>query len=130
MKMRSPRALLRFLATALVVVAGTAVVGHAAGLGVSSHAIGAGLVTITRCGTAAAITVTETGGATITGLSLTNIPSSCAGASLTATLNGNGGTTSTATGIVPAGGGTLALTLTTHVPLTQAGQVDIVMTGT
>lgn len=127
--MHRPRALLRVLATAVVVVAGSAVVGQAAGLGASSYSIGAGEAPIPRCGTAAAITVTETGGATISGLNLSNIPSTCGGASLTATLTSNG-TTSTASGTVPGTGGTLALTLTTHVPLNQAGQVDIVMTGT
>jgi hypothetical protein len=129
--MHSPRVLLRSLATALVVVAGTAVVGQAAKLGASSHNIGAGVVGVPRCGATipAGVTVTETGGATITALVLSNFPATCAGASLTATLNSNSGTHTTATGTVPATG-SLTLTLTPSVPLSQAGQVDIVMTGT
>jgi hypothetical protein len=120
---------LRLAATLAVVVAGVAVVADAGGLAGSSAKLGAIEVAVQPCATTA-ITMTETGGATISGIDLSGIPSACGGASLSATLNSNSGTTSTATGTVPTGGGTLDLTLSPTVPLTDAGQVDIVMTGT
>jgi len=120
---------LRFAATLAVVAAGTAVVAQAAGLTASSANLGASQVAVQPCATAT-ITMTETGGATISGLNLSGIPSACGGATLSATLNSNSGTTSTATGTIPAGGGTMTLTLTPTVPLTDNGQVDLVIFGT
>jgi len=126
--MSKPRAVVRLLATLLLVVAGSAVVGRASSLGGSSNTLGAAVAATPRCGTAG-ISMVEVGGANISSLSLGNIPATCAGATLTATLNNNGGTTRTVTGTVPAGGGTMSLTITPTVPLTVAAQVDIVMTG-
>jgi len=127
--MRKPRVLIRLLATLLVVVAGSAVVGRAANLGGTSHTIGAGTASIVPCATVG-ITMTETGGATITSITLTNIPAACGGAALVATFNNNAAATSTASGTVPAGGGSMTLTLSASIALTDASQVDIVMTGT
>jgi hypothetical protein len=72
--------------------------------------------------------VTETGGATISGLTLSGIPAACDGASLTATLLSNGYTRS-ATGTVPTTGGSMNLTVSPTVPLYQSAQVNIVMSG-
>jgi hypothetical protein len=129
--MHSPRALLHFLATALVVVAGTAVVGQAAGLGVSSHTIGARQVAVPRC-TSAAFTVVETVTTTwVTRVTVSNIPSSCVGATLSLTMAEGTTTHYTPTSqTVPTGGGVVTMTIPSgDIPVTAATEADIVMTG-
>jgi hypothetical protein len=120
--------LARFLVTLAAVIAATAIVADATSLtGLSGAHLGAGRATVQACATAA-ITVTETGGATISGLTLSGIPAACDGASLTATLLSNGYTRS-ATGTVPTTGGSMNLTVSPTVPLYQSAQVNIVMSG-
>ncbi|MGA2282695.1 MAG: hypothetical protein ABSH07_03305 [Candidatus Dormibacteria bacterium] len=129
--MHRSRALVWILATIVVVVAGTAMVGRAASLGSSSDTIGAGRVSTPRC-TAAAVTVVETVTTKyVTGVTVSNIPSSCGGATLSLTM-AEGTTTfySPASQTVPTGGGTVTLTIPTNdIPVTAAAEADIVMTG-
>ena|ERR1017187_2404535 len=74
--MRWRQILIRFLATAAVLAAGTAVVGHAANLQVSSHTLGAVSATLPTCASGSI-------GVTTTGSPITKVTpklNSCAGA--------------------------------------------------
>jgi hypothetical protein len=67
----------------------------------------------------------------VTGVTVSNIPSSCGGATLSLTM-AEGTTTfySPASQTVPTGGGTVTLTIPTNdIPVTAAAEADIVMTG-
>ncbi len=125
------RAIVRFLATAAVVVVGTAVVARAAGVTTSGDHIGAGQVATPRC-TSAAVTVVETVTTTyVTGVTVSGIPSSCAGATISVTM-AEGATVyyTPASQTVPAGGGQVAFAIpTNNVPVTAAAEADVVMTG-
>jgi len=124
--MSKPHSVVRILATVLVVIVGSAVVGRAASIGSSSHTIGAGAAAVATCATPS-FTVTEPPGATISQVTIANIAAACAGATLSATVDNNTATTVSQT--VPTGGGSLTLTLGTSVALVAAGQVDVVLTG-
>jgi hypothetical protein len=126
--MHRPLAPLRCLATLVVVVAGSALIGSAASLALSSGKLGAAEAATARC-TSSGVTVAETiTGTSVSSVTMSGIPATCAGASLSVTLN-NGAAHSTKTGTVPAGGGSMTLTVTPTVPLTQVAEADIVMTG-
>ncbi|HAW11559.1 MAG: hypothetical protein ABSC16_11785 [Candidatus Dormibacteria bacterium] len=129
--MSRSRAIVRFLATAAVVMVGTAVVGRAAGLADSSHDIGAGTVPTPRC-TSAALTVVETVTTTyVTGVTVSSIPSSCAGATISVTM-AEGPTVfyTPASQTVPAGGGQVTVAIPSgDIPVTAAAEADVVMTG-
>ena len=124
------RAIVRFLATAAVVVVGTAVVARAAVV-TPGDLIGAGQVATPRC-TSSAVTVVETVTTTyVTGVTVSNIPSSCAGATISVTM-AEGATVydTPASQTVPAGGGQVTFAIPTNtVPVTAAAEADVVMTG-
>ncbi len=128
--MNRTRATVRFLATAVLVVAGTALVGRAAGLAASSNRIGAGQVATPVC-TSTAVNVLETITTTyVTGLTLTNIPSACGGATIQVTIAEGATTYTPANQTVAAGGGTVTETIPSgDIPVTDQAQVDIVMEG-
>ena len=129
--MHRSRALVRILATIVVVVAGTAMVGRAASLGSSSDTIGAGNVPTPRC-TSTAVTVVETVTTTyVTGVTVSSIPSSCAGATISVTM-AEGPTVfyTPASQTVPAGGGQVTVAIPSgDIPVTAAAEADVVMTG-
>jgi hypothetical protein len=120
----------RFLATIALVVAGMAVVGHAAGLAAASHPIGAGKVATPAC-TSTAVTVVETVTTTyVTKLTLSNIPSTCGGATIQVTMAEGAVNYTPASQTVPAGGGTVTETIPSgDIPVSSTAQVDIVMEG-
>jgi hypothetical protein len=129
--MSRSRAIVRFLATAAVLVVGTAVVARAAGLTTSGDRIGAAQVATPRC-TSAAVTVVETVTTTyVTGVTVSGIPSSCGNATIAMTLAE--GTTvyyTPATQTVPAAGGQVVFAIPSgDVPVTAAAEADVVMTG-
>jgi hypothetical protein len=128
--MHRSRALVRILATIVVVVAGTAMVGRAASLGSSSDTIGAGNVPTPRC-TSTAVTVVETVTTTyVTGLTLSNIPSTCAGGTIMVTVAEGAATYSPASQTVASGGGTVTMTVPSgDIPVTAVAEVDIVIEG-
>jgi hypothetical protein len=128
--MHGSRGLIRLLATLAVVIAGTAIVGRAAGLAASSNTIGAGQVATPRC-TSSAVTVVETVTTTyVTGLTLSNIPSACGGGTISATIAEGATSYSPASQTVAAGGGTVTMTIPSgDIPVTAVAQVDIVIEG-
>src|ERR1035438_6583150 len=118
------RAIARLLATVVLVAAGTAVVGRAAGMAASSHPIGAGKITTPVC-TSAAVTVVETVTTTfVTKLTLGNIPSACGGATIQVTITAGGAPYTPANQTVPAGGGPVTETIPSGtIPVSSTAQV-------
>ena len=118
----------------VAVVAGTVVIASAASLVLGSTTLGSAQVAVPLC-TGSGVGVVENLGTgahldDVVSLTLSGIAASCDGAALSVTLNSNATptpTTGTQTWTVVGTGTTLALS--TPVPLTSAGQVDLVMTG-
>jgi len=124
------RVIARFLATIVLVAAGMAVIGRAAGLAATSDHIGAGVIATPVC-TSTGVTVLETVTTTyVTGLTLSNIPSACGGATIQVTIAEGAVSYSPASQTVAAGGGTVTEAIPSgDIPVTAQAQVDIVMEG-
>ena len=100
----------------------------AASLAQTSDRLGAARVATPRC-TAAGLTVVPVfTAATISSVTVGGIPAACGGGTLQAAVN-NGITSSTGSTAVPAGGGSVTVTLAVAVALTAGVQVDAVMVG-
>ncbi|MFH1104789.1 MAG: hypothetical protein V1757_07580, partial [Actinomycetota bacterium] len=67
-------------------------------------------------------------GSSVSSVIVSGIASACATGTLSVTLN-NGATYSTASGTVPGGGGSLALTLSPAVAITDHHTVDVTISG-
>lgn len=117
----------RTVGLVLVTVAG-AVVGVAASVALSSDTIGAATTTIPRC-TSAGLTVFQNLSAgTVVSVTVGGIPAACDGATLQAAVN-NGATFGSGSAAVPAGGGSVTVTLGVAPAVTVAEQTDIVLVG-
>ena len=115
--------------TALVLALGLLVQpAFAAALPVATGGVGAATQSTPRC-TAAGLTVTPAfTGAAISSVTVGSVPVACANATLQAAVN-NGATSSAGSATVPAGGGSVAVTLGAAVALTAGTQVDVVIVG-
>ena len=106
----------RFLLSVLLATTvGAAVYASAASLGgLNSGGLGAGSATVGSCDNDGfEVEWVLTGSKKVTGATVTGIAADCAGGALSLTVTGSGGTAlDQAEGTVPAGGGSLALTLT------------------
>jgi hypothetical protein len=111
---------LALLALVLLALAG-GTVASAARVTFAAGGMAAGSATVGRCDTAVAATLAVTGG-NATSVTITDIASACAGGSLRATLTQGGAPLATlATTTVPAGGG--SMTLSVPAPQPTAGAV-------
>ena len=118
----------RSIALAIMAVGLCLQPGFAASLPSSSDGIGAATVTLPRC-TAAALTVVPTiVAANVTAVVVSGIPSTCGSATLQAAMN-NGLANSTGSAAIPAGGGSVTVTLALPVALTAGTQVDAIIVG-
>ena len=91
----------------------------------TSQTVGAGKAAVARCETGG-VTTLYNAGTTVTSVIVSNIASGCAGATMKVTVN-NHTTTSSGSGTVPAGGGSLTVNVTSIV-LTQSMQNEISVT--
>jgi hypothetical protein len=104
-------------------------VGHASSLSISgSKSLGSNKATVAKCDTDGFTVVYTISGANFSGVTIGQIASACAGATLSATVN-NGTTNSTGTGTVPGGGGSVAVTFAAPVPAKDSTQLDISVNG-
>jgi len=120
-----------WVAAALLTIAALAATlqpGLAAGLNVGSRRAAAGQATISRCDSDGVLTVPNVTGSNVVTVSVSGISAACAGGAATLRLS-NGATSSTATGTVPGGGGTMAMTLATPVALTAVVTIDFEIRG-
>lgn len=121
--------LLRRLTAALFsVMLAALAVGLAASLAVTSHALGAGTASTPRC-TTAGLTVFQTlSGSNVASVTVGAIPASCATAQLQVTVN-NGSANASGSATVPAGGGSVTVTLGSPPAATAAETIDLVLVG-
>ena len=102
--------------------------GQAASLSFPGSLIGAGSVAVTRC-TNTGLSVIQTVVTTsVTGIVVSGFPSTCGGATVLVTVN-NGSVNSSGSGTVPAGGGSVTVTLASVVAVAVSDQIDLAVTG-
>jgi hypothetical protein len=105
-----------------------AIVGHATTIGTASTTVGAGRANVARCDTDG-VTVTQVlTGNNVTVVAVAGIASACGTGSLSATIN-NGTTSSTGVATVPAGGGSMPVTLASAVGMKDSDEIDVAITG-
>jgi hypothetical protein len=118
-------------AVALVLLCGLCF-ASAASMSTTTASLAAARIAVPRCSTAGIQvleTVTGGGSGVVSPVVLNNIDAACAGGTLDLTLNSGGGSTVSASGTVPAGGGSMTLTLSPAPTLVVGGEVDIVVVG-
>jgi hypothetical protein len=115
--------------TGIVLIGAVSVVfGAAASVSFSSDTLGAATTSTPRC-TSAGLTVFQNlSGTTVTSVIVGAIPAACAGATLQATLN-TGAANASGSATVPAGGGSVTVTLASALAVAAADQIDLVMVG-
>jgi hypothetical protein len=105
-----------------------AIIGHATSIGTASTTVGAGRAGVTRCDSDG-ITVTQVlTGNNVTVVAVAGIASACGTGSLKATVN-NGTTSSTGVATVPAGGGSMTVTLASAVSMKDSDEIDVAIAG-
>jgi len=126
MALHRPAALLAVaLAGACIALAAVA---FAASLTFDGRSLGMDNDTVPRCTTAGLGVVPNLSGTTVASVAVSGLPSGCGGATLQVTVN-NLVTSSGGSAAVPAGGGSLTVTLAAPVAITAVEQVDLVLTG-
>jgi hypothetical protein len=117
----------RLLGLLLLGAAGASV-GAASSLAFSSNTLGAAKVATPRC-TAAGLTVFQNLAAgTVVSVTVGALPAACGGATLQLTVN-NGTVNATGSAAVPAGGGSVTVTLGSAPAVSTAEQTDLVVIG-
>jgi len=116
------------MAGLLVLAAASAIVGAAASMAISSDSIGMARVSVPRCTSAALSVVQNLSAGTVVSVTVGGLPATCGGATLQATVN-NGATFASGSASVPAGGGSVTVTLGAAPPVTASEQTDIVLVG-
>jgi hypothetical protein len=115
------------LALALLTVAG-ATVGSAASISVTTGAVGAAMVVVPRCTTTGLLVVNNLSGSNVASVTVSSIPAGCAAATIQAAVN-NGTTSGSGSATVPAGGGTVTVSLSSTPAATTNIQTEILFTG-
>lgn len=115
--------------TAIVLIgAFGAVVGAAASLSLSSRTLGAATAATPRCTTAGLTVFQNLSAATVISVTVGAIPAACAAATIQVTLN-TGAANASGSSTVPAGGGSVTVTLGSAPTVAVADQIDLVMVG-
>jgi hypothetical protein len=102
--------------------------GNAASLSQASKSLGASSATVSRCDSDGVTITQNLSGSNVVSVSVAGIASECAGASLSATLD-NGSANSTGTAMVPAGGGSVTVTLASAIAAKDREEIDVAITG-
>jgi len=108
--------------------AASAILGAAASVALSSDSLGAANSATPRC-TVAGLTVFQNLSAgTVVSITIGSLPAACGGATVQATVN-NGVTSGSGSASVPAGGGSVTVTLGAAPLVTANEQTDLVVLG-
>lgn len=118
----------RRLGLVLAIVLGGTVIGAAASLNLSSGTLGATQLATPRCTTANLSVLQNLAVSSVASVTISGLPASCGGGTLQAAVN-NGTANSTGSAVVPAGGGSVTVTLAATVPVSEAAETDIVVVG-
>jgi len=105
-----------------------AATAFAASLSFAPGSLGADQEAVSRCTAAGLGVIQNVSGTTAISVTVSSLPSTCGGAALQVTVN-NQVTSSSGSATVPAGGGSVTVTLGVPVAITAAEQVDLVLTG-
>ena len=124
---RPARSAVRLGVVAVAVATFGSVYGLASSLSMTTRTLGQGSAGVTRCEPDGVKVTTNITGTTVVSATISAIASACANATLSVTGN-NGLTSSTGSGLVPAGG-TMTVTLATPVAARDAMESDLSITG-
>jgi hypothetical protein len=103
-------------------------VASASSLAAAATTLGASEATVPRCTTGALGVTQNLSASTVVSVTVSGLPSTCASATIQVTVN-NGSTTGSGSAVVPAGGGSITVTLAAA-PAVAAGETtDVVLTG-
>ncbi len=112
------------VALAIILVDGAS----AAGLSVTTRTLGSTTVGTPRCATGAISVLPVLSGSAVASVTIASLPAACAGATARVTVN-NGSATGSGSGTVPAGGGSLGVTIGGSPAVDANVQVDLVLEG-
>jgi hypothetical protein len=102
--------------------------GLATGLGGASRTLGSGAATVARCDTDGIEVTQNLTSTNVTSVTVTGIAAACAGGTLVVTFS-NGVVSSNGSAAVPAGGGSVTVTLAAPVAALAADRADVVISG-
>lgn len=105
-----------------------ATLGFASSLPTATKKLGASSAAVARCDTDGVTILQNLSGTNVASVTVGSIASSCGGATLSLTFN-NGTTSSSGSGAVPAGGGSMTVTLAAAVALKDSGRIDVAISG-
>ena len=125
---RSVRWGLWLLVTAASVALASVSVGHAASLAMGSKSLGAQSAAVPKCDTDGFTLVHNLSVSNVVSVTVGSIAAACAAGVLSVTVN-NGLTNSSGSATVPAGGGSLTVTLALPVLAADVEQVDVSVVG-
>jgi hypothetical protein len=118
----------RRIADIVLIGAASASLGAAASVSFSSSTLGAARMATPRC-TAAGLTVFQNlSGVNVISVTVGGLPPACGTATLQVTLD-NGAANASGSAAVPAGGGSVTVTLGSALAVAVADQVDLVLVG-
>lgn len=119
----------RGLAVVLAVgILGTSAYGLAAGLNSGSGGLGTSQASVARCDTDGVSILQNLSGTNVSSVTVGSIASACGLAAISVNMN-NGAANSSGSGTVPAGGGSVTITLASAVAVDDSGQIDVVISG-
>ena len=116
---------LGLIAVSAVLAAGP---GLAAGLSSSARSLGGSSATVGRCDTDGVGVVQNLSGSNVVSVTVSSIASACGGGSISVTVN-NGSTNVNGATVVPAGGGSVTVTLGTSIAQTESMTTDLAIVG-
>jgi hypothetical protein len=116
------------LGAVTLVTAVSLVVGHAASLGTSSPSLGSGRATVGSCDSGGVGIVQNLSGSNVVSVTVSQIDAGCATASISVTVD-NGSANSSGSGTVPAGGGSVTVTLGSAVAAKDGEEIDVSVNG-
>jgi hypothetical protein len=103
-------------------------IGNAASLSTGSKSLGAQGAAVPKCDTDGFTLVQNLTASNVVNVTVGGIAAACATATMSLTVN-NGLTNSSGSATVPAGGGSLTITLALPVLVTDAEQIDVSVVG-
>jgi uncharacterized membrane protein YeaQ/YmgE (transglycosylase-associated protein family) len=121
-------AIVRRIATSVVMLLAWTGVGAAASMSVSADSLGAAAANTPRCITSALSILPNLSSGTILSVTVGTIPAACGGATLQLTVD-NGLANASGSSIIPAAGGSVTVTLASTPALLSAVQIDLVVVG-
>jgi hypothetical protein len=112
----------------VAVVALPLLVGHAASLGSGSQSLGGNTAAVGRCDSDGVGILQNLSGANVVSVTVSQIASACGNASISVAVN-NGTANSSGSNTVPAGGGSITVTLGSAVAAKDGEEIDVSING-